>query len=281
MTAKVLLIVVCGLGLGLALVIALRWGRLRRQPPTPLPRDAISTAVAARWLRMACIGVVGGAIAGVLVGGLGGRLVMRILAATSGASAQGIKTEAEQVVGEVTVDGTFFLAVFTAVLGALFGVLFVVVRRWLPERAWLAGLAFGFVGIAVVRPLQLLDPGSIDFAVVRPLALAVPLLAAIPLLYGVVVASAVEGLDRRYPTLTRRPRVIAAYLPLLALFVAPPVGLGLLLVGAIALGLRRLTPVARVWSGSAVRWIGRTALALAALAGTAWVGAAAVEILTG
>jgi hypothetical protein len=281
MTAKVLLVVVCGLALVLATVIALRWGSLRREPPAPLPRDATSKVVAARWLRTACIGVVGGAIAGVLVAGLGGRLVMRILAATSGAGVQGIKTEAEEVVGEVTLGGTFFLVLFAGALGALLGVLFVAVRRWLPERAWFAGLVFGLVGIALVRPLQLLDPGSIDFDIVRPLALAVPLLVAIPLFYGIVVASAVEGLDRRYPALARRPRAIAAYLPLLLPFFAPPLGVGLLLLGAIALGLRRLGPVARMVSGSAVMWIGRAAMALAALAGTAWVGLGAVEILTG
>ena len=273
--------VVCGLGLALALVIAVRWGRLRREPLTPLARDAPSTTVAARWLRTACIGVVAGAIAGVLVAGLGGRLVMRILAATSGSDVQGIQTQAEQVVGEVTFGGTLFLVLFAGVLGAGLGVGFVAVRRWLPKRAWLAGLTFGVVGIALVRPLELLDPGSIDFDFVHPLALAVPLLLVIPLLYGVVLASAVEGLDRRYPALAARPRVIAAYLPMLLLFLAPPLGVGLLLLAGLGLGLRRVAPVARVWSGSVVEWTGRTLMALAALAGTVWVGAGAVEILTG
>jgi hypothetical protein len=218
----------------------------------------------------------------VLVAGLGGRLVMRILAATSGPGAQGVTTEADEIVGKVTLGGTLGLVIFVGVLvGAAGGLVFVALRRWLPPRAWQAGLLFGAFVIAVARPLQLLDPGSVDFVFVRPLALAVPLLAAIPLLYGVVLAALVERLDRGYPAFAARPLVIAAYAPLLLLVAAPPLGVAVLLVGLLILALRNFTQVARVWAGTAVERGGRAVVALAAVAGTAWVGVGAVDILTG
>src|SRR5438105_3367414 len=99
-TAKIVLVVVCGLALLLAAAMALRWGSLdsgSRRPPS-WPRDEADPdgRVIARLMRTLCIGLVGGAVAGVLVGGFGGRLVMRILAATSGARAQGLTTQAEE-----------------------------------------------------------------------------------------------------------------------------------------------------------------------------------------
>jgi len=49
-------------------------------------------------LRSTCIGITAGAVSGVLVGGFGARLMMRIMAATSGRSAQGLLTEADELV---------------------------------------------------------------------------------------------------------------------------------------------------------------------------------------
>jgi hypothetical protein len=52
------------------------------------------------------VAVTSGVGAGLLAAGAGGRLAMRLLAVTAGADAQGRITEAEQVVGRISVDDT-------------------------------------------------------------------------------------------------------------------------------------------------------------------------------
>jgi hypothetical protein len=52
------------------------------------------------------VAVASGVGAGLLAAGASGRLAMRLLAVTAGADAQGRITEAEQVVGRISVDGT-------------------------------------------------------------------------------------------------------------------------------------------------------------------------------
>ena len=84
--------------------------------------------------------VAAGVVTGVLVLGLGTRLMMRILAATSPDSAQGRITDAEEIVGEVTFDGTVGFVAFIGLFGALFAVgVWLALRRWLPDRSWVWG----------------------------------------------------------------------------------------------------------------------------------------------
>src|SRR5829696_4140773 len=56
--------------------------------------------------RTLSVGAVAGAICGLLVGGVLGRLAMRLLAVTSGESAQGGVTDDQAIVGEITLLGT-------------------------------------------------------------------------------------------------------------------------------------------------------------------------------
>jgi hypothetical protein len=279
-TAKVVLVAVCGVGLVVAAVIAARWGSLRHDEAEP--RDDAGTARAAilRVLRSLAIAVAGGGVAGVLVGGCGGRLLMRLLAATSGPAAQGLTTQADETVGEVTLSGTLGLMVFGGLLaGVAGGVVYVAIRRWLPSTAWLGGLVFGFLILAMARPLDLLDPGNVDFTILRPKALAVPLLAAIPLVYGVVLGALVERLDRGYPLLAWRPAAVAAYLPFVV-FLLPQLAAGLIVVLLAAVGVQRAGTLRRWWSSTAVDRGGRAVLVGAGLAGTAWITTSVVDIFT-
>lgn len=59
---------------------------------------------------------VAGLLSGLIAGGLGSRLAMRILSLTS-PDARGAITEAGEVVGEITLDGTLFLLAAGALLG--------------------------------------------------------------------------------------------------------------------------------------------------------------------
>ncbi len=87
-------------------------------------------AAALRYLRGVAVALVGGFWAGALVTGPAVRLIMRLLAATAGDDAQGVITEAEEVVGEIDLGGTLGLYVFGGILpGLASGALYVVFRR--------------------------------------------------------------------------------------------------------------------------------------------------------
>ena len=110
---------------------------------------------------------------GVLAAGAGGRLAMRLLAATS-PDAEGSLTEADQIVGRISVDGTLGFFVFVGVpAGLLSGVLYALVRPLLP-RGRAGGVALGALLLVLaatrIEPLRADNP---DFALVGPAWLAV------------------------------------------------------------------------------------------------------------
>src|SRR6266542_2828624 len=127
---------------GLAAVVG--WGSLPVEPPPAPARPAAdptepppASLVVRRYLWYLAVAVASGAAAGILAAGAGGRLVMRLLAVTAGADAQGRITEAEEIVGRITVDGTLGFVVFT---GLFFGTVsaagYLLLRRWSPSRCW-------------------------------------------------------------------------------------------------------------------------------------------------
>src|SRR5215213_11466994 len=106
-------------------------------PPVPEPDGAGPTdpppvsLVVRRYLWYLAVALLSGAAAGILAAGAGGRLVMRLLAVTAGADAQGRITEAEEVVGRITVDGTIGFVLFTGLfVGLPSAVGYLLLRRW-------------------------------------------------------------------------------------------------------------------------------------------------------
>lgn len=274
----VVLIAVCTIAVAAGSLVALRWGRLRTDRSTT--GETSGRQVLLRFLRIIAIGVGAGAVSGVLVLGCGGRLVMRILAATSGDQAQGLFTEAEERVGEITFAGTLGFVLFIGIFGGIFGALvYLLVRHWLAGPAWVAGLVIGMLGLGFAR-LDPLDPDNVDFAILRPEWLAVLLLGLLPLLYGIVVVSMIERLDRSYPTLAWRPGAILAHLPLLALAVFPPVNVGVILAGTFAALTPRMQRLRRAWDNPALLHGGQVLLGALAVAGLVFVGAGVVRILS-
>jgi hypothetical protein len=274
---------VCLAGLLAGVFVIARWGglptRAGGRAPDPLGGDR-GSVVLLRYLRSCAIAASAGAIAGVLVGGLGGRLAMRVLAATSGDDVQGALTDAEERVGDVTVGGTVGLVIFIGVFGGILGgLVFVALRRWLPERAWLAGLAFGALILFVAR-LDPLDPESIDLQVLSPRLLAVLLFLALFPLYGMVLASLVAGFDRGYPVLAARVRAMAAYLPLVPFLLLGPPAAVLAIGGGVSLVASKPS-VSRVWSGATVDWVGRLVLGVAGALGVVWVAFGVRDIFSG
>jgi hypothetical protein len=251
----------CGAALVAALVFGARWSRLPFASPPPL--DAPSMAEVARRFAWYCaLLLAAGITSGIAVAGTGARLAMRLLAVTAGDGAQGRITEAEEVVGEITVGGSIFLVLFVGVfVGVAAAAIYLLIRRLLPQ-GWLGGLALG-AGLLILfgttqDPLRSDNP---DFDLVGPGWLAVLVFTSLALAFGVTLVGFVNRLSAWLPLPTTEPRVLVRYLPVaLAAVLGFSFSALLLLLGAIAVVATRWTPLIRaVRSPGAVR-IGRFAL---------------------
>jgi hypothetical protein len=239
-------VVVSILGVGALVVAAALACRWRRIPllAARRPDGESSGSSALDALRTLAVATTSGVIAGVLVPGLGGRLVMRVLGATSGDSAQGRLTEADEVVGRITTDGTIGVVMFVGVFGGvLAGLGYVLVRRWLPITAGPAGVVAGILLLGTIGVSDAMSPGNVDFEILGPTWLAVTLISALALLFGVTFTALAARLDDRMPTLGHRLSSIAGHASLVFLAV-PPLVLGAgAYVGGRAAFHGRLAPV--------------------------------------
>jgi hypothetical protein len=257
---------------GLAAVV--RWGGLTVEPPhapglegpgadDPPPAGL----VVRRYLWVVNLAVAAGVGAGIMAAGAGGRLVMRLLAATSGDAAQGRITEAAEVVGRISVDGTIGFILFTALFfGSATGGAYLLVRRWLPAgRA--GGLVYGALLLVLAGTrLEPLREGNPDFDLVGPAWLSVLAFSALVLLHGMLVAALAGRVGRLVPLLSRDPRAIAGHAPLLLLIALPPVVVALAVVGGLVVLATRARPVLAAWHAPRLRLAGQVVLAVAALA---------------
>src|SRR5215212_10898601 len=281
-------IVVCVMLVLAGLVAVVRWGGLPVElPPTPAPDGVGATdpppvsLVVRRYLWYLAVALISGAAAGILAAGAGGRLVMRLLAVTAGADAQGQITEAEEIVGRITVDGTIGFVVFTGLfLGLPSAAGYLLVRRWLPAgRA--AGLAYGALLLVVAgtrrEPLRRNNP---DFDLVGPGWVSVAAFAVLVMFHGMLVAALAGRLSRAVPLLAARPGAIAVHAPLLLLVLpGPSMALVLIIVGVLVVLVSRIPAVVAVWHARPLVMVGRVALAVAALVAFPGFASALVDIL--
>jgi hypothetical protein len=269
-------LVVSGLAVAavvLAAVVAWRGRRLERIPvtdPPATPGEAALTAV-----RTLGIGLSAGIAAGFLVVGLGGRLVMRVLAATSGDRAQGRTTEAEELVGEITVDGTIGFILFVGLGGGVVAsLLYLLTRRVLPRAAGPAGLVLGVLLVGTLGVQDPLSPDNRDFAILEPLWLAVALIVATALLFGATFTAVAARLEARAAAGRLSPAV--SFLPALLLVVPTLALLMLLYVGGCALLRGR---AAAALATPAPLLASRVLLGVAVVATGTFVAGASIEIL--
>jgi hypothetical protein len=216
-----------------------------------------------------------GAISGVLVLGLVGRLVMRILAATSG-SAQGLLTEADETVGEITSSGTIGFLIFVGLGGGIVsaaGYLFI--RSWLPAKAGASGLMVGILLIGTLGVADALSPNNGDFSILTPLWLAILLLVATGLLFATTFTALAARLDKFAQT-TGRGR--ALLYPILITGGIPPVGVAL--VAQVALRTFAGEGFFAIVRGARSRMVGRIVVAAGTAVTAFLAGQAALEILT-
>jgi hypothetical protein len=273
-------IVVCAVLVLAGLAAAVRWGGLRFEPPAPPQDEAGPTGpppsmgqVARRYLWYLNVAVASGV-------GAGGRLVMRLLAVTAGPAAQGRITEADEVVGRITVDGTIGFVVFIGLFSGLAtGFLYLLVRRWLPEgRA--GGLVYG--ALLLVLAATRLDPlrrGNPDFDLVGPGWLSVAAFTALVVFHGVLLAALAARLSRAVPLLGSGPRAIVAHAPLLLLAPLGSAALLLAVVGVIGVLVSQVPAVFAAWRDPRMVTAGRIALVALAVVAFPGFASAVVDIL--
>ena len=183
--------VTCGVLLLAGVLGVVRWGGTEvKLPSVEGWSDRPAVLFARQYLWYLTLAVASGVGSGILIAGAGGRLAMRLLAATAGDAAQGRRTEAEEIVGDISVGGTIGFVVFTALFfGFATGVIYLLVRRWLP-RGRLGGLAYGGLLLAVIAtridPLRSENP---DFDIVGPGWLAVVAFGGIVVVHGMLLAA--------------------------------------------------------------------------------------------
>lgn len=185
-------VLVTGIGVA-ALVVAFAISWRWRMLPTlaeESPADETARTAASRGLRTISSVMAAGLMAGFLVAGWGGRLMMRLIAATSGDTAQGRLTEAEERVGEITFGGTVGFVLFVGLIVPGFAALvYVPLRHFLPGRAWSAGVAYGVLLLGTLGIGDPLSPDNIDFQIVSPAVVAVGVIAGLALLFGTTFAA--------------------------------------------------------------------------------------------
>lgn len=202
---------VCGALLLSGVAAAAFWnGRSFRAPEAESPLSAIE--VARRFVWYSSLTIVAGVAAGITVLGAGGRLAMRLLAATAGDAAQGRITEAEEVVGRITVDGTIGFVLFNGIFGGIAAAaVYLIVRRFLPSGP-LGGVAFG-LGLLVllgttIDPLRNDNP---DFGIVGPGWLAVLVFSLLAVAFGITLAAISARMSAWLPLPSTKPRVLVRY----------------------------------------------------------------------
>ena len=258
----------------LGLWVTVRGWRLPTIAPRPTPIATARTAVLDAVRTVAVISAAG-LVAGVAIAGLGGRLVMRVLAVTSGDAAQGRLTEAGETVGRISSDGTIgfivFVGLFAGVLGAT---AHLVLRRWLPATAGRAGLVLGLVLLGTAGVSDPLAPDNVDFRVLRPTWLAVALVVATGLLLGTTLTTLAARLDAAAISRSWVRYVVHGALPL-AVLPSPLLGVAALYVVG-----RGVWPQRPAWTtGTTLYGAPRVAVAIIALVATGTTVAAAVSII--
>ena len=193
-------LVVSGLGI-IAIAAAVYMSWIWRHLPLLAPsQEAVESSLGSRFgvaIRSVAAVFAAGVLSGLLVIGLVGRLVMRILGATS-SDAQGVLTDADQIVGEITFGGTFGFLIFVGLLGGIITTLaYLIFRSWLPANAGSAGLVsavlvIGFFGVGG----SALSPENRDFQILTPKWLAIALVVGTGLLFALTFTALAARLDQ-------------------------------------------------------------------------------------
>lgn len=224
--------------------------RSGREMHVPWDKNADPLAVRRiihRYVWYVTLAVGAGISSGIIMIGFGGRLAMRVLAVTGGASAQGRITEAEEIVGAITLDGTIGFILFNGLIGGIFtGLLFVAGYRWLPRGRWrgpIFGLLLMIVFASRIEPLRSSNP---DFDIVGPGWLSILLFTTIAVLHGVMLDAVTTRYSRSLPVLPFKLKESFPYAPLLILLPGFPLLVPIVLGGLITVAVMRIAGTRRL-----------------------------------
>ena len=258
-----LVLVACGALLAYGLARTLR-------DPGEIVASPDVEATAAGRLRLAAwwvgVVVVTGVVSGVTVVGPAARLAMRLLGATAGDTAQGRLTEAEEVVGEISLGGTIGLLLFAGIVfGLATSILWFATRGVLPKGR-VGGVVLGAVVLVLaatrVDPLR---PDNEDFDLLGPWWLAIGVFTVMALLQGAAVAAFAPAISRWLPLPGRDPRTLAYAALVLLLPLLPVAILAALVVAVVAWAPEPLRRVPSWLRQDRVRRAGQVVLALLVL----------------
>lgn len=154
--------------------------------------------------------IVAGIPTGALVVGLGSRIAMFVLRVTSPDRVHGVRSDDDFVIGKVTLGGTYNLLQIGAAVGIIGVGTYLLVAPWLIGPLWFRRLTTGLAS-AVVAGSMLVHDRGIDFHLLQPTWLAIGLFVALPGLFGIAIAAAVDGVRRpdSWTTRGRRRWVLA------------------------------------------------------------------------
>ena len=158
------------------------------------------------------VGVLAGFLAGIVTGGLGSRLAMRISALAAGGAMQGVLTEAEAPVGEITAGGTLFLIFFGGFVGVLGGLIYSGVRPWIAGAGKWRGVVFG-VFLLATGGSAIIEGDNKDFHLFGPPLLNIAMFASLFILFGAVVSLLFDWIARWLPAPSFRRRLAILMLP--------------------------------------------------------------------
>jgi hypothetical protein len=210
--------------------------------------------------------MVAGISTGVLVAGVGSRLAMLVLRLTSPDAVVGVKSDDGFEIGRFTLGGTNSLLALGAVVGIIGAAAYRAVQPWLLGPSWFQRLTVAAASGVVVGSM-LVHADGIDFRLLKPLWLAVGLFVALPALFGVAMAAAVDrAVDVEPPSGWRRWVV-----PLL-LLAAFPVVIPVVVIAAVLLAA--WAPLRRGFES-----MGGPPMAVGVVVRTAWLSIAVLGLV--
>lgn len=197
-TDNLIIIALALVSVTFSVVVIRRWGRLPIRPAAYVGKTNDD-----RWLSrlvrpLRSIGPLcsAGIICGVFVAGFLGRFVMRVLAATSGDSAQGALTDAEEIVGEITLGGTIGFIIFVGLgAGVVATFILLVTRPWLNVGGAVAGVVSGLTPLVILGGTDFSSENR-DFSILSPTWLAVGLIVGGTALFGAALGSVAARLQQ-------------------------------------------------------------------------------------
>jgi hypothetical protein len=222
--------------------------------------------------RQLAIASLAGVISGFFVAGILGRIAMRVAGAMSRPDLVGVPTANGNRVGEITLSGTFALAVFIGIgFGAIGGVLYAAAEPWLRGRPW-KGLIFGGA-LLLALGFAAIEPFNFDFERFGSAPLNVAMFALLFIAFGAAIAYLYDAIRRRVErggAVSRLVEIVAwlAALGAIALFVAEIFSIGGIddLSMTVALAIAVLVPPLVLWR-RLPRYVGYAAFALPIVVG--------------